>query len=186
MGIISRLFRRNPWVKPARLLYTSVIEQSRHPVFYTDCCVDDTVEGRFDLLALHAFLVLRRLKKAPDNTNVLSQTFFDLMFADLDVNLRELGVGDMGMGRRIRKLAESFYGRIAAYDSGLDSDDDELLKSAIDRNLYMNTPVSEKILGLMAEYVRREDDSLAQQQVSALMEGQVTFGAPPHAQGAEQ
>jgi len=103
----------------AHKLYVTIVHQSRLPVFYDKYEVQDTPEGRFDLLAIHTYLVLRRLREEHEKAAELSQALFDLMFADLDQNLREMGYGDTGVAKRIRKMAEGFYGRINAYDEGL-------------------------------------------------------------------
>ncbi|MDA0997247.1 MAG: ubiquinol-cytochrome C chaperone [Proteobacteria bacterium] len=111
---LQRVFRRNPDLIPARALYEATIRASRNPYFFITWGVEDTPEGRFEMLAVHAFLALRRLKAIPAAN--LAQTYFDLMFADIDDNLRELGVGDMAVGRKVKKLAAGFYGRLAAYE----------------------------------------------------------------------
>src|SRR5581483_7180724 len=135
--MLSRLFRRGAGQEPpAALLYRSVVEQARRPEFYAAFGVPDTVDGRFDMIALHMFLVLHRLKAAdPD----LGQALFDTMFADMDRSLREMGAGDLGVGRRVRAMAEALSGRIAAYDAGL-SADDAALAGALRRNLYGTVP----------------------------------------------
>jgi len=115
----------------ARELYAIMVEQSRLPVFYTDYGVPDTVEGRFDLLALHVGLLLRRL-----GSGDLAQALVDVMFADMDVNLRETGVSDIMIGRRVRKLAEAFYGRLDVYARAVDSDDRAAMADALLRNLF--------------------------------------------------
>ena len=114
-----RLFRRSGRERAVDELYATVVAQARQPHFYAAWDVPDTAEGRFEMIALHAFLLLRRLKAERQRTATLAQDFFDLMFADLDRNLREMGIGDTGIGKRVKAMAQSFYGRIAAYDAGL-------------------------------------------------------------------
>ena len=100
-------------------LYRAMVEQARRPAFYRELGVPDTPEGRFEMIALHAALVLRRLRREGLPGQALGQALFDLMFADLDAGLRELGVGDLGVGTYIKRLAGQFYARLAALDEGL-------------------------------------------------------------------
>ncbi len=102
----------------------------------------------------------------------MSQTLFDLMFQDMDQTLRELGVGDLSVGKKIRQMAEAFYGRAVAYERGLGADrDGGALETALLRNLYGGTtPPADAVAGLVA-YVRRLDAALAGQSLAALREG---------------
>ena len=133
-----RLFRKSEQEETADRLYRAVVAQARLPLFYECWGVEDTVEGRFEMISLHAFLVLRRLKAERERTAALSQAFFDLMFADVDRNLRELGVGDMGVGKRVKRMVSGFYGRIAAFDAGL-AGDEAALRDAVLRNVFDGT-----------------------------------------------
>src|SRR5579862_2304322 len=96
---LASLFRRNPRSNAAHALYGQIVNASRAPVFFARWGVPDTLDGRFELLVLHAFLALRRLKSAPETAD-FSQELFDIMFADLDRNLREMGASDLGVGRQ--------------------------------------------------------------------------------------
>jgi cytochrome b pre-mRNA-processing protein 3 len=181
MGALRRLFGffggADRLDGPARGLYGSLVKQARQPGFYLHCGVPDTVDGRFDMILLHAFLVLRRLKRDRRHTAELGQALFDLMFADMDRNLREMGVGDLAVGRRIKAMAEAFYGRIAAYEAGLA--DDAMLADALKRNLYRKAaPAAPEIAGVVA-YLRREAAALDAQPLAGLMTGTVTFGPAP-------
>ena len=108
-------------------LYAACVTQARQPFFYTDHGVPDTVDGRFDLLLLHVHLVMLRLDAGR------RQKLFDLMFADMERNLREMGVSDMRIGKRMRALIESFYGRSQAYGAAVDA---TALQAVLSRNLY--------------------------------------------------
>ncbi len=179
--IFSKLFKTKPaFQEEIQSLYRAMVAQARQPDFYAKLEVADTVEGRFDMILLHAFIIFRKLKTGGEATEPFSQALFDLMFADMDLNLRELGVGDMGLARRVPKMAEAFYGRIKAYEEGLGTDDeDATLKAALDRNLYRKTPVSDESLGKMAAYLRREIDQMDKTDLSSLQNGQASFGPPP-------
>jgi cytochrome b pre-mRNA-processing protein 3 len=157
-------------------LYTRAVEQARRPEFYLSLGVPDSVDGRFDLLVLHVFLLLHRLGREGREWRTLSQTVFDLMFADMDSNLREMGVSDLAVGKRVRAMASAFYGRIAAYEPGLD--DAQVLTGALQRNLYRGADVGSERVSAMVAYVQREAAALAAQPAGELREGRVRFGDP--------
>lgn len=178
--IFSKLFKSKPaFPEEVQKLYTTIVKQSREPAFYSTFEVADTVEGRFDMIVLHLFVVIRRLKTALPQTEEFQQALYDLMLADMDLNLRELGVGDMGLARRVPKMAEAFYGRAAAYEEGLSDTDNTTLKAALDRNLYRKTPVSDESLEIMAHYLRREAGNLEKTAIEDLQKGHVRFGPTP-------
>ncbi len=180
--MLSRLFRQRNGENQARNLYLTIVDQARRADFYSDCGVPDSIDGRFELVALHAFLVLHRLKRDNDRTAQLAQRLFDILFRDMDASLRELGVGDLSVGPRIKVMAKGLYGRIAAYEAGLDAWPEagpEPLMGALRRNLYGTVEPSVPTLQVMAGYVRREAANLAAQGVDALIEGRVSFGSPP-------
>lgn len=179
--IFSKLFKTKPaYSEEVQALYKSIVQQARVPAFYTDLEVADTVEGRFDMIILHAFCVMRRLKDGEGEVVDFTQSLYDLMFADFDLNLRELGIGDMGLARRVPKMAEAFYGRITVYEEALSQDDDNVaLKEALDRNLYRKTPVSDESLNKMAQYLRGQVDKIEKMSLSELQQGKLDFGPAP-------
>ena len=169
-------FRRNPARDAAELAYDTVVAQARRPEFYTALGIPDTLDGRFEAICLHAFLYLHRLKgEAPAGS--VSQLFFDRMFADFDRSLREIGTGDLSVGRQVKRMAEAFYGRARAYEDGL-AGDDAALGAALMRNLFGTAQASEAQLARAAAYLRREVADLATQPASAVLAGRMTFGAP--------
>ena len=127
-------------------LYAAVARRAREPEFFARFAVEDTLDGRFDLLTLHAWLLLERLKAA--GAAPLSQAFVDTVFIGFDEALRELGSGDIGMGRRMKKLADAFYGRLQAYG---EARDEAALEEALVRNLYRGA--REPAARAMARYV---------------------------------
>jgi len=133
--VLSRVFRKDRVRSQAETLYAALAEQSRAPEFYALAGVPDTPEGRFELLSAHMFIVLSRLRRDAPQTDRLVRLLQEVFFERLDSALRELGVGDLSVGRKIRALAESFYGRYSAYEtaSGVDG---EALKSALARNVF--------------------------------------------------
>jgi cytochrome b pre-mRNA-processing protein 3 len=170
-------FRRNPIRDAADLAYRLVVEQSRRPEFFTELEVPDTLDGRFEVICLHAFLYLQRLKNEKPPAAVLGQRFFDTMFADFDRSLREIGTGDLSVGRQVKRMAEAFYGRVRAYEDGLAAGDAELC-AALARNVYGTASATSAQLERLAAYLRCETDGLAAQPAAALLAGTVAFGAP--------
>jgi cytochrome b pre-mRNA-processing protein 3 len=114
-------------------IYGMIVTQAREPLFYQDLGVPDTVNGRFDLLLLHLWMVLRRLREAAGGVQ-LAQGLFDHFCADMDANLREMGVGDLAVPKRMQAFGEAFYGRSAAYDLAL-TDGCDALAQALGRNI---------------------------------------------------
>ena len=161
----------------ARLLYAAVVARAREPVFYTRFQVPDSLDGRFDMIALHAFLVLRRLKGEGADGAALGQALFDAVFTDMDRSLREMGAGDLGVGRRVKRMASGFYGRIAAYDQALAPGGD--LDDALRRNLYGTVDPDSQIVASFAAYTREVAESLAIQPRESLFAGVLDFAAPP-------
>ncbi len=158
----------------ARRLYAAVVERAREPVFYERLGVPDTVDGRFDMVALHAFLVLHRLKQSHEATASLAQAFFDLMFVDMDENLREMGVGDLSVGPRVKQMAKAFYGRVAAYEKAM-AEGPETLAVAVRRNLFRNADVDPATLAAMVGYMERQAAALDAQEIDVFLSGNVVL-----------
>lgn len=152
--------------------YGAIVERARAPLFFTRWGVPDTLDGRFEMLALHAFLVLHRLKADPAAKG-FAQDLFDTMFADLDRTVREMGAADIGVGRYVKEMARGFYGRIAAYDEGLKADG--RLEDALRRNLYGTVAPGAAQLAEAARYVRRQQGALCAAPVAAFLAGAVPF-----------
>ncbi len=178
--IFSKFFKRNPQEPRARALYEGVVAQARQPGFYRDCGVPDSVDGRFELIALHAFVVLHRLKADPTDTEALGQALFDVMFQDMDQSLRELGAGDLGVGPRVKRMAQGLYGRIAAYEAGL-SDPATVLEAALRRNLFGTVTPEPAQVEAMAAYLRGAVEALTQWQPAKIEAAGPDFGPPPGA-----
>lgn len=161
-------------------LYRCIVEQARQPDFYTRHGVPDSLDGRFDMIVLHTFLVMRRLRTiASPEASQLSQDLFDLLFADMDNNLREIGVGDLGVGKRVKKMAQAFYGRVEAYEAGLLATDDAILTDALTRNLYGTTQPALPNQLAMAAYMRAAETQLAGQADAKILAGNVDFPTAP-------
>lgn len=172
---LMNLKNRRDSREAAGALYRQAVTQARLPVFYARLGVPDTLDGRFELVALHVFLLLRRLREEGARARKLAQALFDLMFADMDQSLRELGVGDLGVGRRVKAMAEAFYGRIAAYEEGL-AGDDGILGAALARNLFGTVTARPRDLATLCAYLRREAAALARLPFAELALGRAAFG----------
>lgn len=133
--MLGKLFKASPEKVAADKLYREVVAQARRPAFYLAGGVPDSVDGRFELIALHVFLVLDRLKQDHPRGSALGQELHDIFFADMDRSLREMGAGDLGVGKRVKKMAQGFYGRVAAYEAGLEGGGAGL-EAALKRNLF--------------------------------------------------
>jgi cytochrome b pre-mRNA-processing protein 3 len=141
-------------------IYGMIVTQAREPLFYRDLGVPDTVNGRFDLIVLHLWAVLRRLKSLPDGTS-LSQALFDHFCDDMDANLREMGVGDLTVPKRMQAFGEAFYGRAAAYDAAVTAGQgtgqesaQEALAQALCKNILNGAGIEKaRLLAIYAEAV---------------------------------
>ena len=176
MKFLQKFFEVDPERDAAEKLYAQLVSQSRQPAFYLDGGVADSVDGRFDLLVLNAVLVMRRLSDNADQTKTFSQSLFDVMFENLDEALREIGIGDLSVGGKIKSMAEAFYGRVASYNDALADPADDSLKEALRRNLYRkNTSFEDRQLDLVADYVRRQMEHLERQALPVILQGEVSF-----------
>src|SRR5215469_6754681 len=166
--MIFKFFRRNPPESSIARLYGTIVAQARAAPFYRVYGVPDTVNGRFEMVVLHLVLVLRRLEAEPSLGRELGQLLFDWCCGDMDGNLREMGVGDLAVPRRMRKIGEAFFGRQAAYTAALAASDPEPLVAALSRNVF-DAP-QEPALGapLLAAYMREAASRLAQQHARAM------------------
>ncbi len=168
---------RKPTQKPsASALYGAVVERARAPAFFTLLGVRDSIDGRFDLLALHAFLVLDALERGGPHRRELSAALTDVIFAGLEEALREMGVGDFGLSRRMKAMANAFYGRLEAYRAA--SSETELA-AALLRNLYRGAPNAHGEASAMARYAMSVRETLAKQDFHL---GSADFGPLPLSQ----
>jgi cytochrome b pre-mRNA-processing protein 3 len=154
-------------------IYGMIVTQAREPIFYRDLAVPDTVNGRFDLLLLHLWLLLRRLRTVQGATE-LSQALFDRFCEDMDDNLREMGVGDQTVPKRMRAFGEAFYGRVQAYDLAIEGGG-EALASAICKNILNGVGMDEA--RRLAAYARATEADLGRTDEAALLGASFKF--PP-------
>ena len=168
--------------------YLSIVKQARRPELYATGGAPDNFDGRFDMMALHVHLILRRLRALGMGRSDIGQDLFDLFFKDMDQAMREAGVGDMGVGKKVQKMVEAFYGRATAYDEVLDAFPDtnrEHMASGIydilSRNLYPDAALSaqhEAVLNALATYVLSLDTHLAGVTLGDILSGRSFEAAP--------
>lgn len=172
--------------RAAHALYVAAVEQARTPAFYLVGGVADTLDGRFDLIALHLWLEVTRLHRPAGGEEALAGAALDLEerllavhFADMDQALREMGVGDLGVGKKIKAMAQAFYGRAAAYDAAFEAvrADGRVdpLRAALDRNVYRAAAPSAAALDWLTDYAVAARRQMDGQALSALLEGRVLF-----------
>jgi cytochrome b pre-mRNA-processing protein 3 len=166
--ILNRLFRNRE--KPERRLYAAIVAAARQAKFYQDMGVPDTIEGRFEMIILHIFLVLNRLKN--QGAEDLRQNLTDEFFNDMDASLREFGVSDVAVGKKVRKLAEAYYGRILAYDKAVAKH--ELLGETIERNIFPEGAAKDVVEG-MEEYIIAAVKSLSTLPTEKILRSELIF-----------
>jgi len=148
-------------------LYAEIVRATRKPTPFETWGVPDTLDGRYDMLLLHAFVVFRRLgalmredaarlgvAECRTEPGGLSQALFNHLMRDLDSNLREAGVSDMRIGAKVKERTKEFYGRVAAYEKGLAAEDDSVLRDALDRNVYTKVEAPADGLAALMAYLR--------------------------------
>jgi cytochrome b pre-mRNA-processing protein 3 len=167
----KRLGKKDRFGSPARRLHADAIAQARRPELYQLMRAPDTVDGRFELLTLHVVLLLERLKDQP----AVRQDLFDAYVSDLDGALREMGVGDLSMGRRMKQLGRVFYGRAAAYDAAFKALPDQTgLREVIARTVFQNIANGQH--GALAAYTIDCRETLMDCETSDLLAGEVVWG----------
>ena len=179
--LLDRLFRTRPAVSAGRELYERVVAQARAPGLYTGLAAPDTVEGRFELYSLHVVLLLDRLRTGEgvgrDDAREVSQALFDTYVKALDHALREMGVGDLSVGKKMRKLGEAFFGRCKSYEAAFAALPDESpLTALLERTVYAG--VDAPPTARLAAYVLSQREGLVAQRLEALIVGQVDWIAP--------
>ena len=148
--------------------YRMIVQQVRKEWFYKDLQVDDTPFGRFEVMTIHLFLFLRRLKQEKNSlAQEISQKISDFFVIDLDESLRELRLGESKIARQFNKFIQGFYGRLIAYDQAFE-ENNTALKKVIQRNLYVGEVSKESQVEAVADYIRRQAVFLQQQELTTL------------------
>jgi cytochrome b pre-mRNA-processing protein 3 len=162
-------------------LYGAAVAAARDPYLYRTLGVPDTLDGRFDVVGLHTFLLIQRLTGAPAPGPTLAQAVFDAMFSDMDINLREMGVGDLSVGKRVKAMWEAFHGRAAAYAPALRASDSVALEAALLRNVWRGEAAPDGAAAALARLALAQHTHLAGQELTALVAGVVHFLPPAEA-----
>jgi len=176
MGLFRGLTPAGRRERTGYVLYGHAVAAARDPALYRDLGVPDTLDGRFDMLGLTVALMIRRLRAAPPPGPALAQAVFDAMFSDMDINLREMGVGDLSVGRKVREMWEGFHGRAGAYEAALTAADMPALAAALARNVWRGAAPAGAAERL-ARLALAQDAALATQGLDALVAGQARFPA---------
>lgn len=166
--MLGLLKKKNPYAQNARDVYAQLLVHVRDLAFYERFAVPDSFDGRFDLLVVHAFMVIESCDDA-----AFGQALFDAVFADMDQTLREMGVGDVGVPKHMRKMMKAFNGRMHAYSDALEGGD---IEGALVRNLYgtVNAPDAKAVKGFTA-YMRKNLKALNKAGIDKILSGEALF-----------
>ncbi len=186
IAFLRKLLGRDEDNRIAHDIYIQVVTQARRPAFYLDGAVEDTLDGRFDLIILHLWLVLSRLHALKDGEKALEERagrleerILEVHFSDMDQALREAGVGDLGVGKKVKAMAQAFFGRARAYDAAVAECDRtgsaDFLREALERNVYRGRENSGT--PWLVDYVLRAREGLAALSTGKILEGAIQF--PP-------
>jgi cytochrome b pre-mRNA-processing protein 3 len=175
--ILDRLLKPRPAKAAGVKLYASAVAQARSVPLYATMGVRDSLEGRFELFTLHVVLLLERLKAQGDLAAETSQAVFDAYVRGLDDAFREIGVSDTAVGKKMKKLAGAFYGRLKAFDEAAAVLPDQTVL----RDMIARTVLEERSEGdteALTAYVVRARESLALQSLGALLQGEAQWPNP--------
>ncbi len=168
--LLERFFRPRSATAAGRALYAAAVARSRNPALYGALAAPDTVEGRFEIYTLHVVLLLDRLRGQGAAASDVSQALFDTYVKSLDYALRELGVGDLSVGKKMRKLGEAFYGRVKAYDEALAGlPDADPLRTVLGRTVFASREGADA--GPLAAYAIEAAGALGAQSLAEVLEG---------------
>ena len=169
---LGRIFKERPAVAAGKRLYAAAVDQARSPDFYRDLAAPDTVMGRFELYTLHAVLLVLRLKGRGPGQAEVAQAVFDAYLEGLDIALREMGVGDLSVGKKMKKLGGAFYGRVSAWEAALSETSDEA-KALVVRTVYegFDNPHA----AALSAYAVSAHQTLAQVDDAALLSGETRW-----------
>lgn len=156
-------------------LYQRAVVQSRNPFFYKELDVADTIDGRFDLVCLHVFIILERVACFGRDGRRLSQALFDQMFRDMEETLREIGVGDLSVPKHMKRMMKLFNGRLHIYKEAIDCQDRQKLEKALSRNVYRSENDEKIEVKALATYVLQSKGLIERCSLEDLSGGEITF-----------
>lgn len=171
--MFKSIFKPRPAVLHGQTLYAAAVEQARRQYLYAELGAPDTLMGRFELYTVHVALLVLRLKGQGPQATETSQALFDAYLSGLDVALREMGVGDLSVGKKMKKLGRAFYGRVKAYEELLERHDDQAMAGLVARTILEG----EGDGGPLAQYITAQAQALARQPIEPLLAGAVQWKA---------
>lgn len=157
--------------------YAALTSAARIPFFYTDLGVPDTVMGRFEMLSVVMILFFRRTATSATSGQELAQEIVDAFFQDIDHSIRELGIGDQGVPKRMKKLAGMFYGRLQSYAAAMDAGDAAGLEEALRRNFHPGESNAPAMHGL-SRWMMSAEAALCQVPEDAIARGTLVLPTP--------
>lgn len=172
---ISSFFSRPRKNPPERAIYAQIVALARQPWLYRNAGVADTVTGRFDMITLHGFMVIEKLRETGEQGANLAQRLFDQIFEDMDHNLREMGVGDLSVGKKVRKMSEIFYGACSGYRKAISAPEQampEQLRAALSRNIT-GDEVEESQLDNLLAYTLKLKRHIDQLDIQTILTGKL-------------
>lgn len=158
-------------------LYAAIVAAARREHYFSHWGVPDTPLGRFEMISMHMFLVQHRLRGEQGAPADVAQELIDDFFTDVDHSLRELGIGDLGVPKRMKKLARMFYGRTIAYAAAIEAGDAPALAAALARNIRPDVPDWPQAQ-FLAGHVMAMDAALKGWPVDEIMKGRLVFAEP--------
>ena len=175
---LFRWTKRSPRADTIRTLYGAIVAQARRPAFYANYGVADTLEGRFDMILLPLILFVRRLRAESAPIRALGQGVFDLFCREMDHSFRERGIGDFAVPKHMRRVAEAFYGRAAAYDQAIETAGEEQLAAVLARNIFPASAAASACAQRLARYVRAAIEMLDRQEAATFSQARISFPDP--------
>jgi cytochrome b pre-mRNA-processing protein 3 len=176
--LLRRFLSGNTDRTVAARLYAEAVAAARRPMLYEAMGAPDTVDGRYDLLVVHLHLLLRRLRGEGDRAARISQALMDGFVTDMDANLREMGVGDLAVAKRVHHTLGGFFGRAKAYDAALDTGDAAALAAVVDRNVFGSVAVDASGASAIANHMLAIGRALAAMPVEAMFEPDFAYPVP--------
>lgn len=176
IAALKRFFTPDPTREYAHHAYVAIVNQARRPEFFSQWQVPDTIDGRFDVILLHVSLVIARIEQESQDLAAkhFVRTLSEVFFSDMDRSLREMGASDTGVGKRISKIAQAFYGRLKAYSDALSASSG--LGDAVVRNIYREQAPDAAVVAQWESYCQHNIAQLQSQSLDAIMSGQIQFG----------
>lgn len=174
LNTLKNILSPDPLHAQAHEAYVMLVSQARKPMFYRDWQVPDSIDGRFDMIVLHMYLVLARCQEEERDARAaaFARTLSETFFSDMDRSLREMGASDTGVGKRVKNMAQAFYGRMKAYEYATTTVE---LQEALRRNVWRDHPPADASVAALASYIERNKEYLRDQLVHMLGDGRITF-----------